>query len=240
MRQKLDFKPSDINKLYKAQAVKYSQFAEDSYSWKFIEKPLIDKIILGINKCSTKILDAGCGSGRILKYLVDNGIPPNNLTGVDMNAEMVSIAMNHVSSVKIIQADLTKFAPKEHYDVIICTHVLHYLNNKDFKKTLSNFYKILHKKGKLFFVLTHPVRTTHNNLSDYFKNEWIIDHTPWGTTSPLFLRTVSKIVNDTIEAGFTITALEEPELPLNAKKADSINYEKYSSSPSRIAVLATK
>lgn len=69
---------------------------------------------------------------------------------------------------------------------------------------------------------------------------WLYLEKPWGTTSPLFLRPVADIVNETIKAGFTIKSLEEPSVPLAAKKADHVNYLKYSFCPSRIAVIATK
>ena len=90
------------------------------------------------------------------------------------------------------------------------------------------------------FVITHPVRTTRHNLSEYFKRDWIIDHTPWGTTAPLFLRPVCDIVNETINAGFSIKLLEEPNVPPEAKKSDLVNYLKYSCCPSRVAVVAIK
>ena len=238
--KKLDFNPSDIEKLYKDQVTKYIDFANESFSWKYIEKPLIENALRNNKKKTLKILDAGCGIGRTLKYLIDSGYPKNNIFGVDISEDMVSIAKKNNAGVNICKGNLTKYNPKEHFDLILCTHVLHYLNDKDFMKVLRNFYSLLNKGGMLFFVLTHPVRTTRHNLSEYFKNDWIVDHTPWGTASPLFLRTVSKIVNNTIDAGFIINKLEEPNIPTEANTTDSLNYLNYSCCPSRIAVLAIK
>ena len=52
MTEPLNFNPSDIEKLYKDQAIKYTDFANESFSWKYIEKPLIDNVLSTI-----KIID---------------------------------------------------------------------------------------------------------------------------------------------------------------------------------------
>jgi ubiquinone/menaquinone biosynthesis C-methylase UbiE len=62
--QKLKFKPSDIEKLYKDQAVEYSDFANSSFSWLYLEKPLMDKVMSMVSVKNPKVLDAGCGMGR--------------------------------------------------------------------------------------------------------------------------------------------------------------------------------
>lgn len=240
MSQKLKFKPSDIAKLYKDQAIKYSNFANNSFSWHYLEKPLMDIVLSLIPTKNPKILDAGCGVGRTLKYLLNKKIPKENIIGVDISDEMLSISKRNVPQVKTIKSDLTKLKIKNKFDLITCTHVLHYLNTVDFKKTLKIFYRLLKKRGILFFVITHPVRTARYNLTDYFKRDWVVDQTPWGTVSPLFLRPVTDIVNETIKAGFVIKSLEEPNVSLAAKKADFGNYLKYVSCPSRIAIIAEK
>ncbi len=92
MAQKLAFKPADIAQLYKDQALKYSSFANDSFSWHYLEKPLLDKLLSSLSFKKPKVLDAGCGMGRTLKYLVDKKIPKENITGVDISSEMLVIA----------------------------------------------------------------------------------------------------------------------------------------------------
>ena len=240
MTQKLTFKPADIAQLYKDQAKTYTDFANDSFSWLYLEKPLLDHLLNSLPVKKPKILDAGCGMGRTLKYLLDKKVQQENILGVDICEEMLAIANKNVPQVRTIKSDLTKLKLKDRFDFIISTHVLHYLGEEDFKKALNNFHAFLKPKGVLFFVITHPVRTTRHNLAEYFKRDWIVDHTPWGTTSPLFLRPVCDIVNDTIEAGFTIESLQEPDVPLETKDKDLTNYLKYSCCPSRVAVTARK
>lgn len=240
MTEKLTFKPSDIAELYREQAQQYSKFANESFSWQYLEKPLLDNVVSSFDPKPTKVLDVGCGMGRTLRYLLDKGIAAENILGVDISEEMLAIAKENVPEVKTVKSDLTKLSLKDKFDLITCTHVLHYLGESDFREALSVFHELLNPGGTLFFVITHPVRTTRHNLAEYFKRDWIVDHTPWGTTSPLFLRPVSDIVNETISAGFTLKSLEEPSVPVEAKEHDLTNYLKYASCPSRVAVVATK
>lgn len=240
MNSKPNFTKSDVKKVYQSQAKKYAEFAPDSFSWRYLEKPLIDKLFSKNLKKSAKILDAGCGTGRLLSYLTKSKVQPKNITGVDFSPEMLSVAKENNPKVKLIQSDLSLFKSSGKFDLIICTHVLHYLNKMSYKKTLENFYQLLNPSGRIFIVLTHPFRTVRRDLSQYFKRDWIIDSTPWGTSSPLFLRPVSDIVNGIIESGFIIQSLEESSLPKSAQKADPENYQKYSLCPSRIAIMAVK
>jgi SAM-dependent methyltransferase len=240
MNQKLRFIPSDIEKLYTDQAQEYSNSADDAFDWLYLEKPLLDNVLTSALTRNSKILDAGCGTGRTLKYLLSKKIPKRNIVGVDICNEMLLLANKNAAGVKTLKSDLVKFDTKDRFDVIICIHVFHYLDEIGFEKTLKNFHRLLKEGGTLFFIITHPARTTRYNLSEYFKRDWIVDHTPWGTTSPLFLRPISDIVNETIKAGFVIKSLEEPSVPLRAKRADLVNYLKYACCPSRIAVIAKK
>lgn len=240
MATKTKFTKSDVKKLYKSQAKKYAEYAPDSFSWRYLEKPLIDKLFSKGLKKSAKILDAGCGTGRLLSYLTKSKVQAKNIIGVDFSPEMLSIARENNPKVKIVESDLSHFNSATKFDLIICAHVMHFLDKTGYKKTLENFYTLLGPNGRLFVVLTHPFRTVRRDLSQYFKRDWIVDHTPWGTKSPLFLRPISDIVNGVIDAGFTIQSLEETSIPNSAQKVDPDNYQKYSLCPSRIAILAKK
>lgn len=240
MGAKKRVKPSDIEKLYKEQAQEYSHFADSSFSWLYLEKPVLDKVLAPFTNKHPKILDAGCGSGRVLRYLLSRNINSNDIVGVDICEDMLAIARKNAPNVTTVRSDLVTISLKSHFDLILCTHVLHYLDSNDYKRALRNLYKLLNPDGTLLLVLTHPVRTTRHNLENYFLRDWIVDHTPWGTNSPLFLRPISDMVNEVIRTGFTVKSLEEPSVPAGAEKSDPHNYAKYSCCPSRIAVIAIK
>jgi SAM-dependent methyltransferase len=240
VKTKITFKPADIAKLYKDQAVEYDKFVKESFSTRYLELPLVGNILSELTSKPIKILDAGCGSGIILKYLVNKNHPVKNIIGIDNSNEMLALARKNAPGIKILKSDITKSELKDKFDLIICNQVMHYLDDKDFRKALNNFYRLLNPGGILLFIITHPVRTARHNLAEYFKRDWIIDHTPWGTASPLFLRPVSDMVNETIKAGFLIKSLTEPVVPPKTKDLDLNNYLKYSSCPSLVAVAAMK
>jgi ubiquinone/menaquinone biosynthesis C-methylase UbiE len=153
-----------------------AEYAPDSFSWRYLEKPLIDKLFSKNLKKSAKILDAGCGTGRLLSYLTKSKVQPKNIIGVDFSPEMLSIAKDSNPKVTFFRSDLSLFKSPDKFDLIICAHVLHYLNKTDYKKTLKNFYQLLKPGGRIYIVLTHPFRTVRRDLSQYFKRDWSTVH----------------------------------------------------------------
>jgi len=239
--KQLKYNTKDIATIYDDQALDYAGFAKGDFSWDYIEKPLLDRVFsLPYAPHNPSVLDAGCGVGRTLKYLVNRGIPRTKITGLDISQKMLSLAKKEVPGIKTVQANVVDFETKDKFDFIICIHVLHYLNNKDYKHALRNFYKLLNPRGLLFIMSTHPMRTVRHDLAEYFKRSWIEDRTPWGATNPLYLRPVCDFVNETIRAGLTLKSLEEPSIPVSAKKIDPVKYLKYTCCPSRIGVVAQR
>lgn len=115
---------------------------------------------------------------------------------------------------------------------------LQHLNQTNLKKSLSNFFSWLVENGVLIYIIPHPVRMVHNNLSEYFDREEKLSESPWGTNVHYFHRPSADYINETIQAGFTIDAVDEPE-PLKEGENDP-DYKKYTSFPSRLVVRATK
>ncbi|MBI4029399.1 MAG: methyltransferase domain-containing protein [Candidatus Blackburnbacteria bacterium] len=230
-----------VANLYTDQRDKYTAFANESFSWRFIERPSFDKHLLPIFGPNTRVVDAGCGVGRTLNYLLESGVQAKNIIGVDINPDMIKVSKQKAPNVRLEQMNIEELPlPERSADLIICTHVLHYLDSEQFFCALSSFYRVLDQGGILFWIITHPVRTKRKNLEKYFDREWIMDHTPWGTKSPLYFRPVCDLVNLTLNAGFELLSLDEPEIDLRGQEADPNEYEKYSACPSRLAIQAVK
>ena len=63
------------------------------------------------------MLEFGCGTGALLAGLAGD----LNLTGVDQSPEMLSHAQaRNLPHTTLVQADMTKFALDERFDVAIC------------------------------------------------------------------------------------------------------------------------
>lgn len=155
--ERLTFGPSDIKAIYNDQAISYLNFTQKDFGWDYLERPLLDKVLsLKSLPKNPRILDAGCGMGRTLRYLIDKGIPNANIVGIDISNEMLIMAQKNVPEVRTINADVLRFSTKERFDLIICVHVLHYLDSEGYQKALLNFYKLLNSGGILFFIITHP------------------------------------------------------------------------------------
>lgn len=226
--------------IYKNQALKYDKFATKSFSWKYIEKPSLDRYLNKYLNSNSKILDAGCGSGRVIKYLISKGVKQRNIVGIDASTELLKIANNDFQNVKFINSNIVNSQFKSNsFDIIISTMVMHYLNNKGLEKSLKSFYTWSKNNGIIFILVTHPVRLAANDLSQYFVRGWKLEKTPWGTMNPNYRRTASDYINAVIKAGFNIISIAEPEISGTTNKK-SLDFKKYSSWPSRLVIVAKR
>lgn len=230
----------DIAKVYAEQTGKYVNFAPSSFSWLYVERPAFDRNLAGLITKSTKILDAGCGSGRTIEHMLNMGASPDNVVGVDVSKDMLDEARKRLPKVNLLQSDLTTVElANDNFDLITCCLVLHYLDDDNLRTTLSNFHRWLRDGGTLFYLATHPIRTVSDKLDEYFDRGWKMEDTPWGTQIPFYYRTVGDLLTETADAGFVINTVDEPMVNEQGK-ADPEGYKKYTSFPSRIAVKAIK
>jgi SAM-dependent methyltransferase len=117
---------------------------------------LLDQILKGRLPPGTSVLDAGCGGGRNLVYLLRNGYP---VFGVDENA-------GAIAQVRDLAARLAPALPQENFqvaslseipfpdqrfDTVICSAVLHFAwTEAHFDSMLNEMWRVL-KPGGLFF-----------------------------------------------------------------------------------------
>ncbi len=117
---------------------------------------VFDQILRGNLSAGMKVLDAGCGYGRNLVYLLRQGC---ELFGVDANAE----AVEHV---KALAAELAPGLPAENFqvaaietmpfadgfaDAVICNSVLHFARDEQhFLAMVEEMWRVLRPGGLLF------------------------------------------------------------------------------------------
>lgn len=100
---------------------------------------LILRLIKQYKKGNT-ILDAGCGTGLILRKL------PKGTIGIDINPRNVKKAKKHVPFAKIMLADIEKLPfRKETFTTIVSTEVLEH--QPDPKPTVNELKRVLKKHG---------------------------------------------------------------------------------------------
>ncbi len=90
------------------------------------------------------ILEAGCGFGRNLQFLIGQGIDPKKLTGIDFSSPLLQKARQTLSSaVKLNQGKLQRLPYKKNQFDLVFTHgVLMHLPPSQIKTALGELIRI--------------------------------------------------------------------------------------------------
>lgn len=181
-----------------------------------------------------RVLDAGCGEGDSSRILAMNGA---KVIGVDISDSMLALAREQESHeplgieyAKASMADLSIF-PEASFDMVVSTMAI--MNSAHLAEEFREFRRVLRPGGSFAFSVRHPCFATPSAravpdevrkrqgllVGDYFRE------TPWAQKVPLntpggapagsftalrFPYTVSRYVNEMIDAGFVISRVEEP------------------------------
>lgn len=87
--------------------------------------PLPNEKFLSSLPKNIKILDAGCGYGRVLQYLEKMGF--KDLTGFDISRDYIDEAKRICPKAKIFTSDFENFEPKDKYGLILLMGVIEYI-----------------------------------------------------------------------------------------------------------------
>ena len=133
---------------------------------------LLDQILKGRITPYMHILDAGCGSGRNSKYLLNQGF---NLIGIDVSSEKIK-NLQHIFGSDTFQVGTIEnlnFSDKS-FQYIICNAVLHFADNTEvFYKMFSELFRVLDKNGTLFIRMTSNIGI-ENSVSEIEKGVYKI------------------------------------------------------------------
>ena len=117
---------------------------------------LFDQILRGRFDSRPRVLDAGCGDGRNLVYLLQHGF---ECYGVDSEPSAIAVIRQRVArlapslpSTNFAVAEVTKIPhPDERMHAVICSAVLHFANDEDhFTSMVTEMWRVL-ARGGLFF-----------------------------------------------------------------------------------------
>src|SRR5438094_7884542 len=81
------------------------------------------------------VLELGCGTGSILKYLQD----VYEVSGLDISGKMLSVARKKVPRVKLFRQDMVGFRIDGRFDVIVCVFdsINHVRRFSDWRKVFA-------------------------------------------------------------------------------------------------------
>lgn len=138
----------------------YQQFAK--YYDHYVRDFTID-LQLYLHFCESKqrILEVGCGTGRVLKALLDYG---HSVTGIDISEEMLAIARDklhpYIEShfLHLINHNFVDIPIPESFDCILVTfYTFNYLlEDKEQRSFLRNIRQSLEKRGTFVADLFYP------------------------------------------------------------------------------------
>jgi len=91
------------------------------------------------------LLDAACGTGGHVQFLKKYF----NITGLDLDKDMLKIAREKSPDVKFMRGDMRNFQINRQFDVIVClfSAIAHVKTYAGLKKTLRNFFRHLKPGG---------------------------------------------------------------------------------------------
>jgi 2-polyprenyl-3-methyl-5-hydroxy-6-metoxy-1,4-benzoquinol methylase len=108
----------------------------------------------------SKILDVGSGQGRNLRLLKSIGL--DQVTGVEVNPELISISKN--LNFKVVSPEELKNNKIEKFDVILFAHILEHFQPEPMKVFLENYLSFLKKDGKVVILTPVPNPSFYNDF----------------------------------------------------------------------------
>lgn len=133
---------------------KYAKFYDKVYSKKKYDEEVefIKSVIRNFKVKGKNLLDMACGTGTHAKKFTDSGF---NVTGVDINSEMLKIAKEKTKNSKFLEGSMQSFKSKSKFDIITClfTAINYNRNISELKTTIKNFHNLLNKGGVVIFDL---------------------------------------------------------------------------------------
>ncbi|CAB4002507.1 methyltransferase domain-containing [Paramuricea clavata] len=102
-----------------------------------------------------KVLDMGCGTGHLTKYIADIVGPDGQAVGIDPDAERIKIAEGKSKEVSNLQFCVGSSAigfphdNEPYYDVHISTHAFHWVPDDEKRVYIQKAHRCLKAGGKL-------------------------------------------------------------------------------------------
>jgi len=131
----------------------------DFYDFVYSEDFDSDFYLKEAEKAKGKVLELGCGTGRIGIKLVKAGI---DVTGLDISEKMLELLQRNATKerlkIKTHLGDMRDFKINEKFKLAIFPYrsFLHLLTRGDREKTLANIHSHLEKNGKVIIHIYNP------------------------------------------------------------------------------------
>ena len=140
--------------------------------YKNFTTPVSTELLKKYLKPDSRILDFGCGQGRILQQLKNEGF--SNLSGVDISENMIEIADKNLPDADFkVNSGSTIPYDDSSFDCVIVAAVLTCITtNNDQRKLTAEIRRVLRPKG-IVYINDFLINNDQRNISRYKKYEKI-------------------------------------------------------------------
>lgn len=119
----------------------------------------VEKIMKEPNR-ELRILDAGCGEGRLIPFLSRYSY---ELAAVEPDIERYNAAVENVkeksiNNVILKNCTINDIDDSERFDVIFCSHIIQHVDEHLVDEIMSKFHNILNDSGSVFLMTCHSRR----------------------------------------------------------------------------------
>lgn len=116
---------------------------------------LLRRALLPGLRQNAEILDLCCGTGQLIKPLVEQGY---EVTGLDLSEKMLAVARTNAPGARFVHSDVRSYREDNRFDAIFSTSAsLNHLSTiDDLRKVFDNAVASLRRPGRFVFDLNHP------------------------------------------------------------------------------------
>ncbi|WEG07557.1 methyltransferase domain-containing protein [Microbacterium horticulturae] len=197
------------------------------------ERPAVLTLIGDVD--GLDVADLGCGAGHLAAILSTSGA---RVTGVEGSSALAQIATHAAPAAAIVHHDLDlplTFLADDSQDGVVCALVIHHLDDR--QRFLGEVRRILRPGGWLVLSTTHPTADWGYFGGSYFDERWVTRALGEATMEYRHM-TMSTVINEIIDAGFTVERMVEPQ-PIEAMRALAPErYERLRTDPIFVVVRA--
>lgn len=115
---------------------------------------------------SSTILDAACGAGRYLPFLLEKG---HSIIGIDQSRGMLDSAKAKFPGVQFAKISLQEMAYQEIFDGAICMDAMENVCPEEWTLVLNNFQRALKPQGYLYFTVETVENGDENEIRQAFE-----------------------------------------------------------------------
>jgi ubiquinone/menaquinone biosynthesis C-methylase UbiE len=112
------------------------------------------------------ILDAACGAGRYLPFLLEK---EHSVIGIDQSQGMLARARAKFPSVQFEKIGLQEMDYQAIFDGVICMDAMENVSPEDWPLVLNNFHRALKPKGYLYFTAETIENADENEIQQAFE-----------------------------------------------------------------------